>query len=105
MASPAISRAASLRACSWSSARSPQAAAIPLAIEDPHSVRTFALLEAADAVRVLGFTRLPEHRIAQAVWLLAEATAATRPGGPAAQPSAGAVTSAVASLEGDRLTG
>jgi hypothetical protein len=68
-------------------------------------VRTFALLEAAGAVLVLGFARLPEHRIAQAVWLLAEATAATRPGGPAAQPSAGAVTSAVASLEGDRLTG
>jgi hypothetical protein len=82
-----------------------QAAAIPLAIEDSHSVRTFALLEAADAVRVLGFARLPEHRIAQAVWLLAEATAATRPDGAAAQPSAGAVTSAVASLEGDRLTG
>ena len=68
-------------------------------------MRTFAPLEAADAVRVLGFTRLPEHRIVQAVWLLAEPTAATRPGGPAAQPSAGAVTSAVASLEGDRLTG
>jgi hypothetical protein len=68
-------------------------------------VRTFALLEAAGAVLVLGFARLPEHRIAQAVWLLAEATAVTRPGGPAAQPSAGAVTSAVASLEGDRLTG
>jgi len=68
-------------------------------------MRTFALLEAAGSVQVLGFARLPEHHIAQAVWLLAEATAATRPGVPAAQPSAGAVTSAVARLEGDRLTG
>jgi hypothetical protein len=39
---------------------------------DPHSVRTFALLEAAGAVWVLGLARLPEHRIAQALWLLAE---------------------------------
>jgi GntR family transcriptional regulator/MocR family aminotransferase len=31
---------------------------------------------------VLGFARLPEHRIAEAVRLLAEATATTRPGGP-----------------------
>ena len=49
-------------------------------------MRTFALLEAAGAVLVLGFARLPGHRIAQAVWLLAEATAATRPGGPPPNP-------------------
>jgi len=41
--------------------------------------------------RTWSAVRLTEHRIAQAVWLLAEAAAATRPGGPAAQPSAGAV--------------
>ena len=55
--------------------------------------------------RAWSAVRLPEHRIAQAVWLPAEATAATRPGGPAAQPYARAVTSAVASLEGDRHAG
>jgi GntR family transcriptional regulator/MocR family aminotransferase len=31
---------------------------------------------------MLGFARLPEHRIAQAVRLLAEAITMTRPGGP-----------------------
>jgi GntR family transcriptional regulator / MocR family aminotransferase len=31
-----------------------QAGPIPLAVEDPHSVRTFALLETAGAVRVPG---------------------------------------------------
>jgi hypothetical protein len=53
---------------------------------------------------MLGFARLPEHRIAQAVRLLAEAITMTRPGGPPHIPPPG-LTRWLGVLDGWHLSG